>query len=205
MQGLTLVDFVLYVLPGFIAIEIFRSFYPAKKRSDFYNVALSIVFGLVITAFVIPVDHAIPQSVLVFPKIVGMPTIRQVILLLSAGLVVGFLRVLWRGARSRISTFHRIFRKLRPKVQSVWAKTNEPETNEWAIVFISDGSVYRGFIRYYSDDPNSESQDFLLSRATRVDEKLKEVYAVTGSGVYLNTKNVVRIEYLKGKSKASAE
>ena len=38
--------------------------------------------------------------------------------------------------------------------------------------------------------------DFLLAEAKRVDDDLVERYAVTGRGVYLNTRNVKRIEFV---------
>jgi hypothetical protein len=34
----------------------------------------------------------------------------------------------------------------------------------------------------------------------RVDENLNIIYNITGKGVYLNTKDVIKIEFLSGKS-----
>src|SRR5450755_3503873 len=40
-----LVDFLVYVMPGFIALQIFRAKYPAKKLSEFLQVAWSLIYG----------------------------------------------------------------------------------------------------------------------------------------------------------------
>ena len=68
----------------------------------------------------------------------------------------------------------------------------------WATVFLSDGAIYLGWISKYTFNPDAVDQDFLLSNARRVDEQLSELYRVTGIGVYINTRDVKRIEFVEG-------
>jgi len=72
----------------------------------------------------------------------------------------------------------------------IWLKVNLPETKDWAVVFLNDRSIYTGWIKEYSFDPDNAYHDFLLARAKRVDENLKEKYVIDGLGVYLNTRDV---------------
>ena len=67
------------------------------------------------------------------------------------------------------------------------------------MVFLNDGSIYRGYIKSYTFDPDATDQDFLLSEAVRVNEDLHPKYRITGQGVYLRTRDVRRIEFLKGE------
>ena len=69
----------------------------------------------------------------------------------------------------------------------------------WAVIFLDDNSIYLGFIGTYRYDPDATDQDFLLAKAKRVDENLNVQYEIDGLGVYLNTRNVKRIEYYQGE------
>ena len=69
-------------------------------------------------------------------------------------------------------------------------------------MYLDDGSIYLGIIRQYRSNPNDQDQDFLLAKAQRVDsDKLQPLYPVTGQGVYLNTRNVKRIEYVRASNR----
>lgn len=83
--------------------------------------------------------------------------------------------------------------------QSLWKKIISSSNQDWVAVFLDDGAIYLGWIREFSANPNYENQEFLLKYAARVDENLEFVYEVTGIGVYLNTKNVKRIEFIRNK------
>jgi len=86
-----------------------------------------------------------------------------------------------------------------PPPLSYWAEIIMKSFDNWAVIFLDDGSIYLGWIKNFNMDLKSENQDFLLSNAKRVDENLNEMYPVTGIGVYLNTKNIKRIEFLVGE------
>jgi len=64
-------------------------------------------------------------------------------------------------------------------------------------VYLDDGAIYLGWIKEYTFDPDVESNDFLLAGAKRVDDNLNTTYLVNGQGVYLNTRNVKRIEFVR--------
>ncbi len=85
-----------------------------------------------------------------------------------------------------------------PDVQSIWAKVNQAHSTDWAVIFTDDGAIYMGWIEEFTYDPDAEDNDFLLSAAERLNDDFTSRYKVDGQGVYLNTKNVKRIEFVRG-------
>jgi hypothetical protein len=41
-------EFIVYAMPGFLALHIYRSVYPVKGLSEFLQVAWSIIYGVVL-------------------------------------------------------------------------------------------------------------------------------------------------------------
>src|ERR1019366_6732257 len=80
-----LVDFLVYVMPGFIALQLFRAKYPAKKVSEFLQVAWSLIYGVILATAVRGIDgrflHGWLQS-----NSPGFPASRFVIALVLSGL-----------------------------------------------------------------------------------------------------------------------
>jgi hypothetical protein len=161
-----LVDFLVHVMPGFIALQLFRAKYPAKQLSEFLQVAWSLIYGVILAAVVHAIDGRFLHG-----------------------------RLGTSLARFKIAVHWPRFEGIAPDPQSIWVKVNRP-SNDYAVVYVDDGSVYLGWIKDYTFDPDAEDNDFLLVDAKRVDEQLRELYSVTGRGVYLNTRNVKRIEFV---------
>ncbi len=192
-----LIEFILYLAPGFIALELYRSAYPARERNQFAQITWSVILGVTIFTFIKWVDEHF-LSYALYSKSTGFPEFRLIIVLFIVGLSVGGVRIVYHWLRFKISMLHAGLKFLAPEPQSAWAKINEGTNEDWAVVFLNDSSIYLGWISNFTYNPNAESQDFLLSRARRVDENLKVLYIVNGQGVYLNTQNVKRIEFVKG-------
>jgi len=193
-----LVEFVLYVIPGFLVVEIYRAAYPAKEKSEFQQIGWSILYGLVIVAIVKWFDKNVISHSL-FSQTTWIPGLRFTSALLLAGVIFGLLLILFYKSRFYLSNKIKYLKRIAPDPQSIWAKVNQPTNKDWCVIYLDDGSIYLGYISQFTFDPDKESQDFLLSDAKRVDEELKEKYIITGIGVYLNTKDVKRIEFLKGQ------
>ncbi len=195
-----IVLFIYYVLPGFIAIEIYGSIYPAKRRSDFFSVAWSLIFGISITFVVLyfyqPLDFAISGK-----TTLAQPSLILLLLLVAAGVVVGLVWVGIRWTRFWIANRMARLRWLAPSPQSVWAKINQVGNQDWAVVFMKDSAIYRGYIKSYTYDPDAADQDFLLSDAYLVRRDLTNIYQITGQGVYLKLNNVSRIEFVQRENR----
>ena len=189
-----LVDFLVYVMPGFIALQFFRAQYPAKKLSEFLQVAWSLIYGVILATLIRGVDGRFLHGRLL-SNAPGFPASRFVIALLLAGLFGGILLVGLYWARFFVAAHWPRWGGIAPDPQSIWVKVNRPN-NDYAVVYVDDGSIYFGWIKDFTFDPDAQDNDFLLADAKRVDEQLTEKYSVTGQGVYLNTRNVKRIEFL---------
>jgi hypothetical protein len=190
-----LADFILYIMPGFIALQLYRAQYPVKRLSEFLQVSWCVIYGIVLAGTVRWVDHRFLNGVL-HTDAAGLPWLRFVVALAVAGLLFGTLLIAVRWARFTLSRKYVRLSGLRPDPQSIWAKVNQSST-EYAVVYLDDGAIYLGWIREYTFDPDAESNDFLLAGAKRVDDQLNTIYLVNGQGVYLNTRNVKRIEFVR--------
>ncbi len=207
-----LIEFILYLAPGFIATELYIVKYPARDRSQFVQITWSIICGIIILTFVKWIDQKYFGFALDSAK-EGFPSFYFITALFVSGFLLGIIRIAWREIRFNLAVNYDIFKFIAPDPKSTWAKINETNDIYWAVVFLNDKSIYLGGISNYTYDPNNknansassldhynENQDFLLSNARRVNERLKLIYSIDGKGVYLNTRNVNRIELIKGKS-----
>jgi len=196
-----IVEFLLYVMPGFVALQFYRAKYPAKQLSDSLQVAWSLIYGVILAAFVRLIDdrcfHGWLQT-----KATGFPAFRLVAALMVAGLLGGAVLIAKDWCRFEVARRFPRWAGLAPDPQSIWAKINRP-SDDYAVIYLDDGSIYLGWIEDFTFDPDAEDNDFLLADAKRVDDNLVEKYAVTGRGVYLNTRNVKRIEFVKAVGSGS--
>ena len=197
----TIIEFILYIIPGFLALELYHYFYPVKKRTDFYQIAWSIIYGVLIYSFVnfLDIKWLANTQYALHSDSTDFPGFQFLAVLLLVGVIVGFLRISLHKIRL---VFTPLLKLIPLDPQSIWNKINQESNEDWAVVYLNDNSIYMGWIDEYTFDPNTDNQDFLLSPATRVDEDLKEKYKVTGIGVYMNTRDVRRIEFLKGEKKS---
>lgn len=195
MPARTILEFIFYIIPGFLAREIYRAIYPGKPISEFSQVTWSIIYGVIIYNLMCWLD----TNGYLNSRSSSSSNVVFTLSLFMAGAMLGLLQSLIHYARFKIATRYKRFQRLLPDPQSIWAKINQPTNRDWAVVFLDDNTIYRGYISEYRFDPSEEHQDFLLSEAHRVDESLKELYPIDGIGVYLNTRNVRRIEFIKGK------
>ncbi len=196
-----LVEFILYVTPGFLALYVYRSFYPVKRQSEFNQIAISVVYGVCIFALVSWLDESYFNEDITNIDSEGFPQPYFIIVLFVSGILWGGILVLNHFLRIRISQKYECLRFIAPDPQSIWFKVNQPYNKDWSVVFLNDGSIYLGYISTYKFDPDLEDQDFLLSKAKLVDSDLSEIYSVNGIGVYMNTRDVKRIEFVKSSNK----
>lgn len=202
MPAQNLIEFIIYIAPGFIAREIYYSYYPRRKKSDFAQITWSLIYGVSIFATVALVDKYLFNYDLCSNSN-KFPNFKLTAVLFLGGILLSFILI---GVHKLRQYFTRddLQRKilglsLCPNFQTIWEKINHVSNGDWAVVYLSDNSIYRGWIKEYNDNPNSENQDFLLADAERVNDSLNKIYVVSGKGLYLNTRDVIRIEFLKGE------
>jgi hypothetical protein len=192
-------EFLVYAMPGFVALHVYRTVYPVKRLSEFLQAAWSLIYGVVLAGLVRGLDedyfyHRLHSTDEGFPRLVF------IFGLVVAGFAWGFVLVGINKSRSLLSGRFQALRFIAPDVQSIWAKVNQNRATDWAVVYTADGAVYMGWIKEFTYDPDADDNDFLLSKAKCMDENLGVKYEVDGQGVYLNTRDVKRIEFVKGVS-----
>lgn len=193
-----LLEFILYVVPGFLALEVYYLFVPRRVSGPFWQITWSIIIGALVFAIASWIDNALMGKWLT-KNATGLIAFRFYLSLLILGIFIGLFLEGWRRIRFYISLKWDVLSNIAPDPQSIWKKINHPlygYSDNWAIVFLRDGAIYSGWISQFKFDPSAIDQDFLLSEAKRVDHNLNELYIVDGLGVYLSTRDVTRIEFV---------
>jgi hypothetical protein len=194
-------EFLVYAMPGFMALHVYRTVYPVKRLSEFLQAAWSLIYGVVLAGLVRGVDEDYLSHAL-HSADEGFPRLPFILALVVAGLAWGLVLVGINKLRLLLSGRFQALRFIAPDVQSIWAKVNQNQATDWAVVYTVDGAVYMGWIKEFTYDPDADDNDFLLSKAKCVDENLDVKYEVDGQGVYMNTRDVKRIEFVKGVGSA---
>ncbi len=189
-------EFIVYAMPGFLALHLYRTVYPVKGLSEFLQVAWSLIYGVVLASLVRAVDVRF-LGLRLHSADDGFPKLAFVVFLMFAGLLWGFCLVGLNKLRAVLSTTLACLKFIAPDTQSIWARVNQPNNTDWAIIY-TDDAIYMGWIKEFTYDPDAADNDFLLSMAKRVNEDLTVRYEVDGQGVYVNTRNVKRIEFVRG-------
>ncbi|MBG0785806.1 MAG: hypothetical protein H0S79_11955 [Anaerolineaceae bacterium] len=198
----TFAEFLLYIVPGYLTIQIYRWRYPVKEKGSFFEIASSVTIGVFIVYLGIWIDKHVFCYYFVSNSD-GLPTFRFLVLLFSTSILCGLLLIGQRELRNYLSKTCPKLNWIASGVDSDWVKINSKNNDDWAVVFLDDGSVYLGWIKNYTYNPNFKDQDFILSNAKRLNNDLSVMYVIDGIGVYLKTENVKRIEFVNGTPKAS--
>lgn len=189
-------EFIVYAMPGFVALQLYRNLYPIKGLTEFLRVAWSLIYGVCLASLVRGLDaryfaHSLHSAD------EGFPRLAFILALVAAGVLWGLVLAGLTRLRLFLSDTYPSLDFISPDVQSIWASINQTQAG-WAVVFTNDGAIYLGWIGEFTYLPDAADNDFLLSDATRLNDDFTVSYEVDGQGVYLNTKNVKRIEFRKG-------
>lgn len=198
-------EFIIYIAPGFLAQQLYRAKYPAKPMGTFSHVIWSLIYGIIILIGIGSADKYIFCDFLNATN-TAITNHRFIGALLIGGVILGSIVIFLHWLRFKLSVKYKMFNWIAPDPQSIWVKINQPyDTEQWAIVYLKDGSIYYGWISEYRFDPAEQNQDFLLTKAARLDDFLNIDYEVKGMGVYLNTRDVVRIEFVESRKPNNQE
>ena len=194
----SIIEFIQYVIPGFVAILVYRAAFPTIEKDSFTEISSCILVGLLTMSalrwfdkncfnYFFQTNSSATQSLRFYLGIVLF------------GVIAGLIGISQVKLRILLAHKFKFFSFLAISPEPVWKEINKNSQKNWALVFLDDDSIYLGWIKNYTNNPRVEEQEFLLTNAERVDDKQKSIYKVDGLGVYLNTKNVKRIEFIKGK------
>jgi hypothetical protein len=174
-------EFIVYAMPGFLALHIYRRIYPAKGLTEFLRVAWSLIYGVFLASVVRGIDARYLEHRL-HSADEGFPRLPFILTLVTVGVIAGFALAGFTRIRSLLADRFPSLDFLAPDVQSMWARLNQTQAG-WAVVFTDDGAIYMGWIDEFTYDHDAENNDFLLSQAERLDDSLNTLYEVDGQGV----------------------
>ena len=200
MIAQNIVEFILYIAPGFIAIYIYRFRYPTKEKDSFIEISSCIVFGSIIMATMRWVDENW-LNYFFNTNFTDTPGIQFTLGIFIFGIAGGLLGILQANIRNTLAKEYNLYNFMTKNPDPIWKTINDNKQDNWAVVFLDDGSIYLGWISSYSYDAYNTDQEFLLGQAARINEDLSIRYEIDGIGVYLNTKHIKRIEFIKGDEK----
>lgn len=190
-----------YLLPGFLFLEIFRKFFPARKDRDFVRILNSFVASLFIILIGYLLNFYFNLNIIDNPeyeiKLFASNSINYYFSLYLYGFAIsfGYIRVAIRKLRTYIAK-KKGWDFLATKPDVLWVKLQRD--NQWAVFILKDKTRYLGYIKDYTYNPNfPEEIDILISDAECVDEELKTKYRIPGQGVYIKLDNVDRIEFIR--------
>lgn len=191
-----LLDFIFYLLPGYVGLKIYNSFFSRKQLPHFQQFIESLLCGI---GFI----HILKYPFEYYSAWLGYEINFQSINLLDSlliiflgftGLFCGLTLITFHEIRERLGKKYEKLHWLIPDKLTTWNYLNKQNKTPWALIRLDDESIYLGWIGFYKFDPNSEDQDFILEGAFLLDEKYNVIREIQGSGVYIKLSNVVNIE-----------
>ena len=188
---------LLYLLPGFLAMQLYRARYPGKRLSQFESIVWSILHSLFIHFTIRGVAYLLGCKDLVSldPKAHSEISTMTIGVLILGGFVWGGVLVAQYRLRALVPFLQS------PAPRAIWpVVASAPEEELWTIARTKQGVLYLGWIKKYSFDPAVEDEDheFLLRPAYLVDDDLNVKRDLSVGGVYLNTRDIESIEMIPG-------
>lgn len=190
---------LLYLLPGFVAMQMYEARYPTIRQSQFELIVWSLLHSFIIRLGIegTALGLGYPDLDLLAPATGSAIRPAMIAIPLVGGLAWGGILI----ASFRIR-FHASFLQ-NPNLQAVWPTIADsaPKENLWAFVRTKQGFRYLGWVTQYSFDPGGEDHDFHLRPAYLVDDDLLIQRKLEQGGVYLNTRDVESLEMIPGKQR----
>jgi hypothetical protein len=88
-----IIGLILYIAPGFLAMEVYHAFYPVRERNNFILSTWSIIYGVTVSAIVRGIDSALLNNILKSNKST-FPSFPFIIVLFTVGIIIGLIGVL---------------------------------------------------------------------------------------------------------------
>ena len=176
-------ELLIYIVPGFIANEIYGAKYPGKKISDLDKIIWSLIYTIIILALI----QLFPWIKLTELQNNSSLILISFILILS-GIIFGGLLILWRKVRTKLGF-------LSPAPISVWSNVLEKFESCWVIVTLTDGKTrFIGWVSLYTSDPNEVTQELYLKEVQVVDIDNRPIRNIGGDGIFLKTDQIQSME-----------
>ena len=191
------ISLLLYLAPGFLAMQLYRVHYPAKRMSQFESVAWSIIHSFIVLLVLAGTSWIFDYKDLYLFNLArdDAPIQPETILILLVGGLVWYFFLIGFYRLRRLIPFIPA-----PDSQVIWpVVTNYAADNElWTLVRTKQGIHYFGWLDNYSFDPAAEHHEIVLRPAYLLNADLAVRRDLKQGGVYLNTRDIESLEMIPG-------
>lgn len=198
------IKLIYYVVPGFIALRVFRFFIPCRDTSDFRILVSSLIWSLLILTSLVGLQNILPK--ILDCKIQwNFASGERIYFLVSipfglftAWIFAGIFKSKWFSLfLEKIGVNYTV-------APSVWGKVMEmSKGNEyWVKVTLRNGKMYLGYPRYCTSDPNDTEKELFLEHAYLI--KDNDYVKIEGKGVLLTKSELTSVEFIEGKPKGKS-
>lgn len=189
---------LLYLVPGFLATQLYRARYPAKRVSQFEVVVWSVLHSFIVHLILALLSRMLHSNDLNLLTQNNGSTIeaRTIAILVAGGSVWGLVLIGCHWLRIKLPFLPS------PDPLAIWPLVAGAIDKEqlWALARTKQGQLYLGWIEQYSFDPEAEDHEFLLCPAYLVNEDLAVQRDLHVGGVYLNTRDLDSLERIPGEN-----
>lgn len=195
-----------YILPGFVAYEIYASQIQPRRRTGVEFSLISLILSLLVVLITKAIGRTFHISSLDIPFSnlgQGVTSYAHFLWLLGVAISLGFVGAVldyWNVFTHIANQIIRVGTAGRMGARSVrgptvWVTVLRESEGRWVVVRTLSGPAYIGFLEYFSRDPRDPTQEIYLTAASYLDDETGEVgKAIDGPGVLLERKNIATIE-----------
>jgi hypothetical protein len=202
-----------YLLPGFVAYEIYASQVQPRRRTGLEFTLVSLILSLSVLFVTKSAGRLfrIPYLDVPFSELnKGVTSYRQLIWLLGVAICLGFVvaildhRNCFSYIADSIISLGTAGRRRAHRGPTVWVTVLPQAEGRWVVVRTISGPSYIGFLEYFSRDPRDPTQEVFLSAASLINEETGDVQRdIVGPGVLLERKNIASIEIWNQQSEST--
>lgn len=172
MELSDLTQAILFLLPGFLAVEVKNFLTPTRRRSDFERLWESVILSLVaygVTYSIFLTGASVVKS--------APPTIRTTAFVVPDFVVAILLGYLWAKVL-KSHWFSQVAERVGVQYTaepSFWAellrfRSQGPLRGGWVRVYLEDGTKYIGTVTRFTTDPNEPDRELVLEQIYSVGE-----------------------------------
>jgi hypothetical protein len=191
---------IIYITPGFIALEFLYFLIPSKRRTGFERLAWSLILTIPILGIIKFIQEITPYLVFDYlPSYVAWAW--------SLALGLGFLiSRIYRGKNLSLKLGGLFGLEVIYNYPRVWNKFFAENNDNTFRFNLDDGRIYIGKIVNYSIDPNYEEQEIFIRPAFVCVEKERKLEGLNyfPSGSYLKLDSIVTVDVLPERIDMSA-
>ena len=152
----------LLLIPGYVTVEIVHRYGPTHRRSKLDTFLYSILYSFVISTICSIIARGIGHFSPKLENCLINDNVWRTGLYLFGGVVLGLVILKITPTKLGENILH-IFNKNLSTQTSVWTVAMKNSNGAWATVYMNNGTIYTGQLKYYADDLDEVNKDILLT------------------------------------------